>query len=410
MRNNLFCKGLTLILVTATLATTASPAAAQTVSKEDINLIRKKSVLDRDLTTIDAFVAEQFRAMARSVKTTEMDNVRDTLMSTSLSTSAVRGARKIYSDRFANAVRNSYQELFAAASRIEDADLAEHLRLSCVMVMAATDNPILVDDLVKLVPNNSTELSYWAIKALARPNTAAFLSAESSSPELAAELVKQLTQRLALDTTATAIINIANANRSLPDVNERALLLQKCVQNRLTQYRSWTVSNESSDLRLIEIIIEVVDELEADSIEFENPELLKNQLIRDAAGLFTAVYHRYDRGMAYDDKGDEPLVLLSKKSQTELLTVLIAGEIALRRAADDNRASRFVRAIQSKNLQPAYDNLLGANGVVPRKFAIFTDQSPEDTLFAPLPDPPEELIQGARTLKELSDKLLKPER
>ena len=169
-----------------------------------------------------------------------------------------------------------------------------------------------------------------------------------------------------------------------------------CVSKRELQYKDWTVDKEYSDQTILNHLFKV-----AGSEALANNAEAQTALIRSAAGLLSAAYQRYKKGMQYKDKEGKIIVLYRKRRQRVLQTLLIDAEIKLRQVCyrlDRNirTNSRFQTALESGkwlDIDKAYDYLLGKDGSVNRVFDLYPEGQANP--FAEIPDPPSKLVDRA---------------
>ena len=253
----------------------------------------------------------------------------------------------------------------------------------------------LISELVFLLGDQSVPVRYWAAKGLAMPTIHKYLlQANSSSPEVQS-VVAGLSGALAVETDPLVIGQIAGA-AALPTHDKAFGVLIDCVSKREAQYKDWTVEKEYSDQTILNHLFKV-----AGSESLAGQAEAQTALIRSAAGLFSAAYQRYKKGMQYKDEDGKIIVLYRKKRQRILQTLLIDAEIKMRQVCyrvDRNirTKSRFQTALGAgkwADIDKAYDYLLGKDGSVNRVFDLYPAGKPNP--FAEIPDPPMKLVDQA---------------
>ena len=129
------------------------------------------------------------------------------------------------------------------------------------------------------------------------------------------------------------------------------------------------------------------------------------ELVRSAVQLYTAAFERYVKAMRYETSEGKTIAILPMASQQDLLTVLIEGEKHFIRISRSERSPRFVPEVKKlrwRGLNNAFDRLLGSRGDVQRAFEIYPPNTEEGQRMVQLPGPPDELVQRALILEELT--------
>ena len=394
-----------LCAIFGSLAGTAMAA----VTLEEIANIRSKSVLreDTDMSTIDAFIEEQFAVMMRAQTLATAETPRQNLLANLASTSTTPSTRQSYSDRFAQALQAAGGDVFQRVREMPAGPLTRQLKLSTAIVMASTDNPLLIEDLLNLLKDDATDVRYWALRGLTTPTVQEYISTSEPDSETVQNITQEIDKALPKESSGSVIAKMAQVSAALKDPQAAVTLLQSCIQRRADQYRSWQVDQESSDLTILNRVFELVS-----SGAFADDEAghqIRGNVVHDAARLLSLAYFRYRMGTTYTAEDGSVSVLLSEKAMNDLRTLLIEGELGFYGiTGNSGQQSRFKRGLsKSDDLPNQYKTVLGVNGVVDRVFHIF----PEDatTGFEPLPEPPEELVEKAANLTSLPEILLEDE-
>jgi len=382
------------------LATAVTPAGA-VVTTRQIDGIRAKPVLrdEQDLALIDTFVKEQFLAMMRAPTPAGMVEPRRNLVA---KTSGRSGSS--YADRFAQAVQLGCREAFARAGEMTDSGLAEQLRLSAVLVLVDTDNPLLLDDLLRLTEDKAATIRYWALSGLTTDAMFSFLSASGANSSTLRSLVAQLDTVVQHESNGLVIAKIAAASRLFRanDAKATADLLHKCVQRRLLQYRNWTVQHEISDLETLRQLFTLIA-----ANPFAEDETTGKDIVLQAAELISAAYYRYTMGSDFQVGPSQTVTLLGQSSRRELRSLLIESELGLYASiTGTNRKSLFFRAIRAARrpgeIASAYNDLLGPEGLVNRTFDLFPEnKKASEPPLQRLPDPSAEVIRRMQNVREV---------
>ncbi|MBN1436206.1 MAG: hypothetical protein JW936_03955 [Sedimentisphaerales bacterium] len=405
---------ITITLLTITLAfCITQSASAQQITQSQLDAVRAKSTLqpgDTDLNIVDRYIQQQFSIMMLSQTAQEISAATETLINVRNSNSAVQAARQAYSDQFADSIAAQTPQILEFATQMQDRWLAQQLRLALVIIITRTDNPILIDQLLQLTTDPAAEIRYWALTGLTQERIFDTLRNSLSDDETLQSVIGQLNAMLDNETEPLVITQIAQATRVLPQAQSAAEILIRCAQVRTVQYRNWDVSDERSDLDILNTIFDLVNE---GTLEQESAQEIR--LVRAAAELFSAAYDRYAMGTNYrpevtaDTPNPQPINILSEQSQTNLRAVLIEGEQGFYAITDNaNFTSRFRRSLdQNDDLTPAYNFLLGSTGILSRSYNLFTEaEAALDRPIPAIPNPSPEFVQRARNLAELPDRLL----
>ena len=380
--------------------------AVEAATKADVDKVRSSSTLtDTALKTLDDFVNQRFNALMLVKDLPEASKVAKDLVDCVQSMSNVTATKKSYSDRYSRAVKGvCTQALQQSRQKQQSQDplqqkIGRHTTLSTVIIMARCDNLILADDLIRLLDDPSDEIRYWAAKGLAGRNLNSALTTGRDNSKFIKPILQGLNSCLGKTNSEGVISQIALA-ADLLDRRASVTILEQCVTKRIDHYQRWQVINESADIIIISQILIVVgnDNIYAD-------EATRKKLLQSAANLYTLAYQRYIKGTRYLD-GKTPLNLLRMQNQQALETLLIECEkkiqnLAVKRGAIPIIGSRFAAAIKSGNpstLDMAYRMLLGKDGV--------TDKAWKITSTLKLANPPKEVVDRARTLRDIKKNLI----
>ncbi len=380
--------------------------AAEGATKAEVDKVRASSTLtDASLTILDEFVNQQFNALILAKDLPEATAVAKDLVDCSQSMSNVTATQKSYSDRYSRAVKGVCgQALQQAQQKLQSQDplqqkIGRHIALSTAIIIATCDNLILVDDLIRLLDDPSEEIRYWAAKGLAGENLQSALKTGRDNAKFIKPILQGLNKCLGQTNSEGVIAQIALA-ADLLDRRDSVTILEQCLAKRIDHYQRWQVINESADVIILMQALTVVGN---DAIYAE--EATRKKLLQSVADLYTLAFYRYVKGTQYLD-GKTPLNLLQEKNQQALETLLIEVEkkimsLAASRGRIQNSGSRFYNAIKSGNpttLDTAWQMLLGQGGV--------TDKAWQITSTMKLSDPPTEVIDRARTLRDIKKNLI----
>ncbi|MBN1846724.1 MAG: hypothetical protein JW810_13655 [Sedimentisphaerales bacterium] len=391
----------------APLAILAAVSAAGGASRAEIDRIRNLSVLTEDhLNLINQFVEEQFRLLAAVTDAAAASEVTKDLAETAQSSTRETATQRSYSDRYSRAVKNAYGPIYQRSLQMrQDPDesvqnLGMQMALATGVILAAADNPVLIDDLAALLKDPAEIVRYWAAKGLAQTEVLGFLANEENA-NLATTVLTALDQAADQSDSGATLAQIAMA-ADLLNANRSVELIDKCLRKRMDQYRGWTVQEEWTDMELITYVVTVAGQ----EAIYRQPEL-RNRLILGVVELYHAAYERYRIGLHF--KTDDTTVdLLNEQSQSALETILIEGERLLINLATREippPGSRFQAALKEptpKRLSTAYDLLLSKTGAVNRAFQIYS----ENYSLNPFPNPPPKIIERALNLQTLEKNLI----
>lgn len=391
-----------LVLVSSFLAVSCSTFAA--VSDEQIDEVRQKAILtELDLQVIDRFVTGHFAAIVSATEPSVVASARDKLVGAAKSKIKYdQQMSREYSDRFATAVKSSYKQVLALPSDSDDKELYSVKNCAVAMVLARTDNPLLIDDILSLLESDQSDIRYWAVMAFQEQDLKDYLSLDDqASIKQLASVLDRLTELLGSESEVIIISRLAQLAAALPGGAKSLSLLEGCVDNRIGRYKAWQTLGIINDLDILDSLLEFASsESEADSAQLKIPPL------RKAAELFTAAYDHYFKSINYLDADGKPIVLLTNSTRGPLETFLIEGEMRMRRLAQSDRtSSRFRRAMQTRksdDLRAAYNALLDCDGEFNGAFGIYTEVECQSGVPIPaLPDPPAEFVQSAITLNRV---------
>ena len=380
------------ITISALLIILMANSTKANVSKVEIDAIRTKPLLTQEhFDKITAFVNEQFANMLTVTDSSKLTSIVRSLVGVAVGKNPRPEAKKNYSNCFSTAVKTIYKQTMQAGQNHNDKNLGSNINISTAVVLAHCDNAILIEDLAELLQNDSEFIRYWAAKGLAGARIQRYFT--SNNTEATASLqtaVSTLNNALQKETSSFVIAQIAQA---APLNQEGAKIIQGCAGRRIEQYQNWKVTNELSDLDILNKIFDMLD-----SQQLEDNEQIK-ELAFNALKLFSVAYQRYTQSMQYKDNGNM-LALLPKTSQCELETLLIRAEVEFIRISKTDRRARFAIPIQKKKWKELNVHYMSLIRVVNNYFKIF----PENQENPPVPTvgpPPTEIIEIAKILNNI---------
>ena len=405
--------GLTLLVVTL-LAVACLTNHADAVSRVEINKLRAKSVLtNEDMQLVDQFVQEQMSDIQFAQQFSVAADAAEQLRNTAQSEATVQSARQAWSQRFTQAVKAQVPALFQRANELladedlEQKELGRQIALAALIVMAACDNPALLDQILPLLQHERPEIRYWTVTALNKPTTLAALREDQA---LRGQVINALRTLLNRENPAELLQIVAEWASQLADDPQVDPLLQAIVAQRVQKYQAWNVSEEMCDLAILRAILNVAGTPTA----FQQTQR-RAALVRAAADLYCAAGTRYVKAMGYtkpDTNPPQTLPLLTDDSQIASETLLIQAEelfLALASRSTDVYRGRMRESIGSENwdrVQAALEALVGPDqGLINRAFNIYSTGQQITTV----PDAPQEVVQRAETLSTLRRNLLEVE-
>jgi hypothetical protein len=397
-----------IILLCTLLSLFGAPPVVHAATKIQVDRIRTNSILsDTDLQEIDAYVTGALDTMLVAKKPEDLDKIRKQIISSSKSNSQTRETRNTYNQRFAATIQAHYPSIANQLAGLEDHDIARHIELTLCIIIAETDHPDLCGDLIALLDNENAWVRYWALKGLSTETMVKFHLSQESTSDLVQDLVAGLRNALSEETNSLLISQIV-VTASLPKFPEALKVVRDCLEKRWTFYNQWKVSDELTDITSIQNTLEIIGK----GSLAENREL-QNDLIYSVGKLFSAGLQRYKTGMQYKDNNDKELALLDPDNQHKLQSFLIESERSFRKAcsridANAGGNSRFFKAIQSRNwtsIDEAYERLLGIDGDVNRVFKLYSNS--RKFPYPPLADPPELIVERAKTRQYVENNTFK---
>jgi len=380
---------------------------AQAVSKGELERVRSRNVLtDQDLQILDDFVAERFAFMEAVSEVSELSNPMRELLEGATSKVALAQTQQLYARRYRAAIKANYKRLYekgtipAEKASSADKELAYHKRLAVAVILATVADAEVIEDLVALLGDASSQVRYWAAKGLASDVIYDYLVAAESSDTAVQALWDGLRSCLEKEQSGAVLVQIATT-ALVPKHQGSIELLEMCVKKRQGKYQSWQVDNESTDLELLKLILQAAREDMLGQSEQE-----RSALIRAAVDLFSVAFHRYYKGMTYTDSQGKKIVLLSPSSKAQLETLLIEGEQALLRVAESPRRGAILPALvrdRWQDLEKAHNTLLAPEGILDRALEIYQGENDGPTSLA---DPTAEVVERAITLAQIQNKVI----
>ena len=373
------------------------------VSKREIDVLRAKNVLSdaEELALIGQFVSERFDDMLTASSASDvMRTKRDLLAAARSEVRKDVAAWQVYADTFAQAVKGKYAQVQAQAAELSDKAVAKSIATSTAVVVARTDSPLLIEDLLKLLESQAGEIRYWGAKGLRMEEVGAYLT--NCNTDEVGKVLGGLRKAVVQEDNAVLVAEIAEAGLGMAGCEGGVELLQACASKRVAAYQKWTVRQESEDARIIRVLLAAIKD-EA----LEDAKVPRASLIRSAGELFSAGHYRYIKGITYkQDEAGEVISLFPRDSEErlELQFLLIEGESLFHEACPERPTGKYYRSALHKenaesDLAKAYKKLLGPDGVVNTVFEIYpasAAQSPWEDLIG---DPPPEFVEGAMNLE-----------
>ncbi|MBN2210367.1 MAG: hypothetical protein JW709_03135 [Sedimentisphaerales bacterium] len=376
-------------------------AAGQT--RLDIDPIRTKQgpLAPGDDQRIIGFVGTQLNKMATSVSVKNLNDLFEALVEARLSTAPPESpAATGYREAFAQGVKQNWRKAMSTAAANTDASLAQMIQADIAIIVALTDHPILIEDLLVLLKDSAPRIRYWGAKGLYESTIRQYLLA---TPDELATVQAALSGAMETETDSEVIAQIAQAG-GIPN-KEGISLLIKCAETQRKAYQQWSLTcNEYSDT----IVLQQMTLLAA------NPELAKAplteqtpKLIKAAAELYAAALYRYIKGVLYVTEKGEPISLLPQQNELQLQTLLIEIEWEFMQISQSSRRSRMAAALQKPpqliraDLESSFEALLGLEGDVNRAFSIYRSGEDYQSLLILIPDPPARLVNRAQALQNL---------
>jgi len=403
------------ILGLCTITGVTRYSQGQLITSAQINDIQNKNILsETDLQTLGQYVKEQFTAIMaeQSFSASFQQAVQNLIQSASAKNRTSAETVQKYSDTYAQAVNDMSAVAMKHAAGKENQDLADQLRRSTVAIVSNTDNPLVLDTLLGLAGHEDPLIRYQAIRGLERPGMIRYFQGEQGK-EKTDTLIGKLLSILDKENTPEVIRQIAYSAAAADPV-KAIEVLKKAMAKRLVLYTDWTVQEELVDLDLYALAFNLLNN---PALQEQNNETAQKELVKSAGELYSAAFYRYAKGTQQKDEKGQVLNVLSSDSQTQLQTFLIEAEIILGRAVSQKApeiaagGGRFQKMISSPNrdLDRVYELLFGPAGILNRAFKFSETQESGPPLFAPIPDPPANLIEQANNIRNAQANILKIE-
>ena len=359
-----------------------------------------------DIQVVRTFITGQFQLMENAYELADLNKPLIELESISTSTSSNIQTRQQYLLEFARIIKESYVDLHQQGLNLvqqeapEQKELGENKKLAAAITLAISGHSLLIEDMKKLLGDESAKVRAWAVKGFSQDNMRDYLNQADAAADLTG-ILSRLDLLLNTETSAEVIMHAAAA-AGLVDNAQSVALLKKCVTRRVAQYNSWEVNRESADVEILKHMFKVANQKSA-----ANDRRGATELLRSATELYTAAYHRYRMGKAFRTADNKVVPLLTEDNQAALKSLLIVGEMEFMQICNQpTRARAVLMAMQDGSeagLPNAFDSLMGLAGKVHQAFSIYDGW----TMPGELPAPSAEIIQKAVNLQKIKGNSIK---
>ena len=391
-----------LFLLTAVMA--GNYVSAQSISSQDVEVIRQRNLLRaEDMETIKNYVKQELTSMldARdpSDKITEVAEINQSL-------SPQKDVKDMYSNEYTKAVLESVTEVQSQLTGMEDKEKANAIYIHTIQAIANTDNPLATDALLGYASNEDLNIRYFAIEGLSKPAITEYFSSDNGQATYK-KVADGLKAVLNNETSPEVIGIIAEAAVLTSDTGID--LISSCVAKRASQYKSWNgIGNEMVDYHMMSKIISVVRS--GVNADFKRKDA---SLMAVASEIYNLAWQRYYLGSKQIEpkSGEEYCIFNNTPSKSNLLTILVEGEKALASLTADDSSLKMTGGNLLRNswqvLEKRVDKLVGLHGLVNDKFDIYGNKT--ETGLTTLPEPPAEMLENALNLAKLDKMLLEVE-
>ncbi|MBI9018044.1 MAG: hypothetical protein JEZ07_12375 [Phycisphaerae bacterium] len=407
------CKTVKFGLLTCILCTLGLNSGAWAkVTVRDMDAVRSLNVLAPDkVQLLNDFVREHFDDMLAAKDAAALSAASSELTGQSKNIVNNEASNKAYSDHYAAAVKKFYPNVLDKADNVQDKSMRKQLKIQVATVLAFTDNPAMINDILPLINNPQAEVRYWAIKSFTMPDMRKYLSA-AANVSRSNEVHNAIKSRIASETDATVVAQAVFA--ALPASNSGLELIDLAVSKRIDMYVNWTIANEVDDLAIIN---KLCDMLESNWVQENTDKGMAVKIATQAVMLYTVAYQRFKMS-DYQETGKR-LNLIGEDSYQGLLNVMIDGEARfLQLAGNGSRGPQFVASMtRTKTLDKVFKDIFGSNGMIDSEYErnIYKtakkfkgqDLFKDDTLvyMVLIDKPTDKLIENAENLAKWKNKI-----
>ncbi|MCP4708257.1 MAG: hypothetical protein GY869_06505, partial [Planctomycetes bacterium] len=377
-------------------------------TRAEVEGIRRKATLaPGDLQTVRIYITSQFRSMENANDATGLNKPLIELENASTSTSSNPQTRQQYLAEFAQIIKDNYDRLYQSGLNLsqqeapEQKALGEDKKLAAATALVISGHPILIEDLKKLLNDESEMVRICSAKGFSQENMREQLtSADGGELTL---ILSSLDERLTVETSAEVIM-YASVAAGMVDTAQSVELLKKCVARRVEQYKNWGVTRERADIEILRQVFKLANQKEEG-----NDRRVATELLRSATELYTAAYHRYRMGKAYPVDA-KVVPLLTNESQQALKSLLIVIEKEFMQICgqptNNVRTMAIYVSLQDASeagLPGAFSSVMGSTGKVHTAFGIYTGWAEPGEL----PPPSAEIIEKAILLQKIKANRIK---
>ncbi|MCP4708130.1 MAG: hypothetical protein GY869_05870, partial [Planctomycetes bacterium] len=356
-------------------------------TRGELDAIRRSPTLTpENILDLEAFVTNLFRTMERANIENRVTNLNESLVELE---EISQSNSQQYLVEFARIIKSNYESLYQNGVDLcqqespELKELGENKKLAAAISLALSGQPSLIEDMKRLLDDESTLVRAWAVKGFVHDNMRGYLTGTDAAADLSG-ILNSLDVRLTTETSAMVIMHAATV-ASIVDNTQSTALLKKCTARRVEQYKSWDVDQASADMAILSQVIQVAKQ-KSDASDRQGA----TELLRSATELYTAAYHRYRMGKAFQTAEGKAVPLLTEESSLELRNLLIAIEKEFMQICNqptaNARAMAIYMSIQDTSevgLPNAFDSLLGMAGKVQQAFSIYNGWTAPGELPAP---------------------------
>ncbi|NLH16099.1 MAG: hypothetical protein GX455_05940 [Phycisphaerae bacterium] len=252
-----------------------------------------------------------------------------------------------YAQAYVGILRGRLETVIKEAGAFPDAAKKAGALRNFSILIAQMDTLELAKLSVGLLGEKDTVIRYWAVKALTSEKISSQLStAAATDASFRKQILDALTRTASQEDQPVILVQLARYALKTKGAEGRDLILT-VVDNRMKSYVAWKVTQESTDLEILTVLVEKL----AASVAPEDKTVFAGRF----AQYYSYVIQRYAKG--------QDIMSLSAR-QALISTIvgteesLLSGPALLNRKATDLRS-----AIQKNNLEAlikAHDAILGS--------------------------------------------------
>jgi hypothetical protein len=341
------------------MAVLAINPALGVVSTRDIDAVRQKALVDKDVLedsdfeVIDAFWAAAIEELFISEDFSEMLKVR-----TDIFTRRGGDEPTQYSVSFISSAKKHLKSAFDEVKQWDTDRRKTWIERNLMILTAQLENADLLELGMQMLGHENGTIRYWAVKTVTNSSIVGQLNADLSSD---AELATQIATRLdavAEKETYPEILDLICGFAEQVNVPRSKQLLPKIVDLRTKAYENWKVKYELMDARLLKSL--------GNEILSETSELDKAVIILKFAQLYSYVMQRYilSANTLSDISKQQLASVLVEIEQSVLDKLLGRPQSTIKKAVEKILTKKTPEQKDYLALEREHDSLFGTPGRV----------------------------------------------